>query len=188
MFYRLNFNPAIADAWFLGAPVNKDGVEVDPRSFTGSRFFNFTDSPGLLPQKRHGRSLAVNFGAFDMPVLDAVFLDELEKNFALNIQRIPVKIQDFDGKRFEIVSVLSLLAALDRQRSKYTCWTADSARPDRIGELRWVSQIVINHSIANGHDLFRLEGWPIALIVSERFKLFVEQAGAEGCLFDPLAH
>ena len=49
-------------------------------------------------------------------------------------------------------------------------WTEKDGRPDKVGKYRHLGDLTIDSSRTNGHHIFRIRDWEIALIVSERVK------------------
>ncbi len=120
-----------------------------------------------------------------MPVVKTDILDKLEDVLDLKLQRIPVHIPEIACK-FDILNVLDQVDCIDAAKSVYTRWEANDGRPEKLGEYRMIIDLKIDSKCAHGHQLFRLKGWAIALIVSEQMKQALEALRVSGIEYDPV--
>lgn len=181
-YYELLADPAAFPRWYLKSPIDPSGKEVDPRLFTQGAPVG--SLPALrLPLRRSGPEVDFNFCDFDMVVTPAKFNVELEALVGPAIQRVPVAI-DAHASDFEILNVCELVPCLDESRSLFTKWTDQDGRPDKVGQIRMVAKLKIDPSIVLGHHLFRVAGWPIALIASQEVKSLFESRNLSGLRFE----
>jgi hypothetical protein len=181
-FYRLIADPAATSRWYLKSPIDPSGNEVDPRLFTQG--VPVGSQPALrLPLRRKGDEVGFNFCDFDMVVTPATVNAELEALAGRAIQRIPVRI-DATTTQYEILNVCELVPCFDESRSLFTKWTDADGRPERVGQLRMVAKLKIDPSRADRHHLFRLAGWPIALIASQEVKSLFESRNMSGLKYE----
>jgi hypothetical protein len=165
--------------WFLGPPYDPAGNEVDPRIFTDGVPVSVHSSL-TIPVRELGDKVDFNFCAFDMVVTPRAFNVELEKLVGSAIQRIPVTVEG-EGDRFEILNICESVLCLDESRTEHVMkWTADDGRPDKIGKYRMIIGMKIDPAAAEGHHIFRVAGWYLALIVSEEVKRFFEAWNISG--------
>jgi hypothetical protein len=170
--------------WFLKSPVDSSGREVDPRLFTqGVRVAS--PAPLRLPLRRNGEEVSFNFCDFDMVVTPSALNAELQTLVGSAIQRIPVTIETKAGK-YEILNVCELVDCVDESRSTFTKWTDAAGRPEKVGQFRMFSNFKIKPLIAHGHHIFRIAGWPIALIASEQVKSLFETKSTSGVAYEPV--
>ncbi len=172
------------DQWFLTDPVSDHGTESDARDFVnGSGYRDVL--PARLSVGNPGRELAFNLGAFDMPVVEFSLAETIRQIAPDAAEFFPVRI---DGalRRYEIMNVYRSVECLDETHSIFTRWTPEDERPDRTGSLKMISVIIIDPKKAKGSHLFRLAGWPLALLVSERLKCAIEGVPDLGILFGPV--
>lgn len=185
-FYNLDADPSEVYRWYLKSPVNLSGNEVDPRLFTRGKHVDTSSMSLKVPLRRQGEPIDFNFADFDMVVTPAEFNAELEKLTGSNrIQRIPVSVEGSD-KGFEILNTVDLVECVDEAESEFTQWTEEDGRPDKVGQYRMFARLRINGDAAEGHHLFRVKGWPIALIASEAVKVLVEKMNLSGIKFAPV--
>ena len=180
-FVRVEIDPKLRGrSWRLGAPRSLGGEEIDPRVFTKGRHVDY-GSPLQVVTEDAGRQLGFNLAAFDMVVSATALNDELERLTGENLlQRIPAIIDEGD---FEILNVCDRVACFDVERSQFTRWTETDGRPDKVGQLRMVTELRVRPRSAFGHHLFRVDEWPIALVVSEEAKAILENFDAAGVSF-----
>lgn len=181
-YYELQADPAAFPRWYLGSPIDPAGSEIDPRTFTQGVPVG-TQPPLILPFRRTGDEVEFNFCDFDMIVTPRTLNAELETLVGAAIQRIPVSVGN-RADEFEILNVCELVKCVDESRSVATKWTASDGRPDKVGQFRMVIELKIDPSAASGHEIFRVAGWPIALVVSEKVKRFFEDRKVSGLKYE----
>lgn len=180
-FYRLLSDPAATSRWYLKAPIDASGDAVDPRMFTQGVPVS-SQPPLKLPIRRSGDVVGFNFCDFDMVVTPTAVNAGLEALVGSAIQRIPVII-DADHE-FEILNVCELVPCIDESRSLFTKWTDADGRPEKSGQYRMITKLKIDPTFAVGRHIFRVAGWPIALIVSEEVKNLLEDRKLSGLRYE----
>lgn len=181
-FYRLLADPTATSRWYLKSPIDPSGNEVDPRSFTQG--VPVGSQPSLrLPLRRSGDEVGFNLCDFDMVVTPASINAELEALVGPAIQRVPVKVEA-PSAEYEILNVCELVSCFDESRSLFTKWTDTDGRPEKVGQLRMVIKLKIDPLLADGHHLFRVAGWPIALIASQEVKRLFESMNLSGLKYE----
>jgi hypothetical protein len=153
--------------WHLRAPVTAGGEPVDPWPFTAA-----TPLDGLpelqLPVRYAGVPLDFTFAGFDVPVVSAPVRRALAGLPSGSVQWIGVQVtgQPVPVTTFAILNVLRKARCLDESRSEFVKWSVADRRPDRTGSYRMVTRLAIDPERAPS-DIFRIEGWEVALIVSD---------------------
>lgn len=180
-YYRLMIDPDTKDLWFLSGPVDGTGIQIDPRIFTCCTRYN-TRSDLTIPIGNIGIESFFNFSAFGMLVSERGLNAELETVLCVEAQRIPVAIP---GARhdYEILNVLDCIDCIDEKRSALSKWRKEHGRLEKVGQYKMVYELVIDSARAEGHHLFRVAGWNVALICSERARHFFERLGVVGVTF-----
>lgn len=182
MFYELLADPAVFPRWYLKSPLDPSGNEVDPRLFTQGVPVG-SQPPLRLPLRRSGPEVGFNFCDFDMVVTPASVNAELEALVGPAIQRIPVTV-DARTTEYEILNACELVPCFDESRSLFTKWTDADGRPEKVGQVRMIAKLKIDPALAKGHHIFRVAGWPIALIASEEVKDLLEARRVSGLKYD----
>jgi hypothetical protein len=171
-FYRVLDAVEHPGRWHLRAPVTAAGEAVDPWQFTQARPLH--DLPPLRVSVRYpGVPLSFTFAGFDIPVVSQEVQAALAGVGAL--QWVGVEVGDAPGASDEylILNVLQKARCLDETRSQFTRWMPHDGRPDRMGSYRMVTQLAIDPERAPG-DVFRVDGWEVALIVSDAVRSALE--------------
>lgn len=103
------------------------------------------------------------------------------------IQYLPVQIRFSDGSPvsgFAIANVLSVVSALDLERSDYSFYPPD--RPERQGQIKALRIPVLRTEALAGYDIIHLKEYPLYLCVSERFRSTFETGEFTGYAFNEL--
>lgn len=178
-FYRILADPHACLRWYLAAPLDAWGREVDPRLFTQGERVS-VQGPLEVPLRRQGEVVSFNFGDFDMVVTPVSLNARLESLAGNDVQRIPVKIPNRVADDFEILNVCRAVSCVDESHSDFVKWSEADGRPEKVGAYRMITKLCLRSDAAAGHDIFRVAEWPIALIVSERVKKLFEELKITG--------
>jgi hypothetical protein len=178
-YYRLTDDLTIPGRWVLGEVVGCDsfdltaGISVD------------AEAP-RLEREQAGRALDFTMTTLDVPVATTALAEAISRLAGPNIQRIPALVAGQPG--YEILNSVVVMDALDERRSEYLKWGPNDGQADRVGDYRMVSRLRVDGArVPASAHFFRLRGWEIALIVSERAKLEMERAGCLGAQFEDVS-
>lgn len=176
-YFDLSDDVMIPTRWHLGDVTTREGDE--PRLRAGLP----CGSTALHTTVSHaGRELEFCITSFAVPVARSSLATAIEAVGGDDVQRLPLYIPDHDG--FEVVNALRVIKCLDESRSEFTKWTANDHRADLAGQYRMVTNLrVLGDAIPDNAHVFRIEGWLVALIVSESVKVTMEKAGCFGAKF-----
>jgi hypothetical protein len=181
-FYRVYADhEQYPDQWFLDDPRTADGHEIDARDFRVGRSYT-GPLPVIVPVGNKGRELAFNLGAFDMPVVSQAVAKVIRRIAARDVQLFPVTIPGAKD-RYEILNVISRAECLDELRSEFTMWSEADKDPERLGKYSMISTIRIDPARVDGHHLFRIARWTLALLVSEPIKDALQEIPQLGVVF-----
>ncbi|WP_426804524.1 imm11 family protein [Stenotrophomonas sp. SrG] len=103
-----------------------------------------------------------------------------------NVVFEPVTIvgQETDHKYFLMI-VETQVDCIDEARSEFVRFDdGDVARPDLAGQIRAFFKMTLDEDRTESRHVFRLKGYPSALIVSDEVKRRIEAAGAVGLSFE----
>jgi len=197
-YFRLEDDLEVLDRWYLNGIADGTGTKLDSRDFTYGK--PITIEPSLLLSLPHedrlvevqqpltvairqpGRPLEFTFAEFEMPVVRRGVIDVISEFCEADFQRIPVDV----GRRrdeYEILNVSKRVECIDRFRSDILWWTESDERHDKIGKPRMVNNLVIDPTRIDEVEMFRIEGWEIALVVSAQVKKALEKMQASGLVF-----
>lgn len=179
-YFELTDDVHVPNRWHLGEVSSKDGNK--PRLRVGMPF----PGGGLHTEAfRPGDALPFSLSSFAVPIVGVSLSEAIVRVADGDVQRLPVEIYGSPG--FEVLNVLRVVRCLDERRSEFVKWTAQDHRADLAGQYRMVTRLRLDPGAipADAHA-FRVEGWLIALIVSERVKDAMEAVGCLGARFAPV--
>jgi hypothetical protein len=180
-YYWVLADPYMRERWFPDEPLAEDGSVIDAREFTQGRRYS-GPNPVLIPLAiKKGLRPEFTFAAFDMPVVSERVGKVLEAHCPHEIQRIPVRIDTLSG--YEILNITVTISCINENLSVVTKWKCEDGRPEKVGEYRMISELMIDPSFVREVEIFRIKGWEIALIVSEKVKQTLEKLPNIGVIF-----
>lgn len=184
-FYRIRSDLALGDAWYLKAPTDDSDNEVDARVFTECRTY---DAPTSLhvSLRRPGAPVDFTFADFEMPVVSERAAETIAAFSPDALQLLPVTIEP-DRHGYMILNVLTSRSCVDEKRSKFTKWTPADGRPEKVGQYRMFSDLVLDASKLEGEHIARVREWMVTLVVSEELKDALQETGTTGIVFDLVA-
>lgn len=173
-YFQIVAEVETSNRWFLGSPKNSQGQVVNPESFRKAQKA-IVNSLLMISVRRTGNPLDFTFADFDMPVVGARVVELLNKVAPGAYETFPARIDGYGGD-YSVVNFLVARKCLDEKKSEFLKWSETDNRPDKIGQYRQISKLIIDPILVQGVDIFRMDGWRIALIVSDNFKrLFLEE-------------
>jgi hypothetical protein len=186
--------------WHLTRLENQSGVELDPRLFTEGLKYGgeisyprpvsdslrtTIDLPLRIAVKKGCDQLDFTFGPFNLPVVSSRIAEHLEAHCKSYIQLLPLEIAG-SNRRFEVLNVLCVIDAVDRQRSEIS-WRRDDSRSDTLqGSIGGIANLVLRDDIICESPIFRLKDWELPLIVDEELKHALETMHPAGIRFKAL--
>jgi hypothetical protein len=168
----------IAGRWHIGEIRAMDGVEpvLDAGQWFDSRLPLF----GLVT--RPGRVLDFSLTSFAVPIVSSTLAEAITAVAATDVQWLPVDIAEQTGMM--VLNALRVIKCLDESRSEFIKWTKQDHRADLAGQYRQVTSLTVDpKAIPSDAHVFRVEGWLVALIVSEDVRAAMERVGCVGAKF-----
>lgn len=197
-YYKIEHAFPDTGRWYLNGLKDHTGNKLDVRIFTYGHLIGTTPTlrlsspadgefvdvvpPLHISLRRPGPPLDFTLGDFDVPVVTKRVAQLLTRVADEDIQKFPVRI-DSSSEEYNIINCTRIIDCIDLQDSNVTYWSAEDGLPDMIGKLQMVIDLVIDPHLAQGRQLFRLEGWPVALIASSDVKKALEDEGVTGICF-----
>jgi len=177
-YYRLRDNVSFPGRWVLDDPVTDRGC--DPSDFTLGKVALVAE-PTVEVQEQ-GLALAFSMTLREVPIVTTVLAERIASVARHDVQRIPVRVGARTG--YEILNALRVINAIDETMSEFKKWTAADGRPDKVGEYRSILPLWVDpHRVPPDAHVFRLQGWLIALVVSQTLKEAMEEVGCVGAQF-----
>lgn len=180
-YFRLTDDMTFPGRWFLNGIHAATGQSVDPRVFTSAAPVS-DHKPVRVSVRVPGTPLDFTLGDFDVPVITAAVARILEPLASADLQLMPARIEGVAGDH-EILNVVHAIACLDERRSEFIRWTEADGRPDKIGQYRMVTKLHVDPVRVGPAQVFRIDGWKVALVVSEAIRAALVSSGLSGMVF-----
>lgn len=183
-YFELTDDMSIRGRWVLGTPADLQAREVeDPWIFKKGR-----PVPDLgrlqVPVDVPGKPLDFSLAGFATPIVHVRVASLFVEMAPADVQILPVNIQG-QADQFCILVATKLIQCVDDAASEEVeYWKPEDGRPEKVGQYRKVSGMRIDPSRVGDTQVFRTWGWSVVLVVYERLKGALEQAGATGMLFE----
>jgi len=184
-YYRLIDDVEAPGRWWLKSPCDTDGNLVNADVFTVAKKISLA-TPLRIPLRHDGIELDFTFGAFDMPVLNRRTFRLLEEFLLDGFQSFSAQVENHE-LGYEVVNFLECRQCVDESQSEFLKWGESDGRLDKIGQYRQITKLRIDPSLVQGLEVFRIEGWRIALIVSENIRSAFEDKNISGIRFLPVS-
>ena len=182
-YFEFTFDATAKAIWYINAPdVPPAGMWslMSCKPYCGPR-------PLIAKVTSIGGTTNVAFGTFGAVYVKRELAEAIAAKAGTGVELIPVEIAAANSS-YVALNVLDEVDCIDESRSEFTKWSrGNRERPDKAGEFKSVAKLIVDPVRANGHHLFRLKGWRVALIVSSELRAVVENYGARGCAFLPVS-
>lgn len=177
-YFALRDDFSIENRWHISDIGDTKGAETQ-----------FLDGKSLSPQGplrarvgTRGRSLPFSVSSFGGPMANEKLSLAMVDASGDELQRFPVDIEGYSG--FFALNATRTIRCLDESRTEFTKWTTADHRADLAGEYRMVIGVrILADLVPHSTSCFRIEGWTVVLVVSERLREAMERAGCEGAVF-----
>ena len=177
-FFRLVDDLHIAKRWHLGEVFESGATSIELWNGTVIR----GGKPLIVRIDRSGSPLEFCLTSFAAPIAETALGAAIAPIAGADLQRLPVVI---DGnKNYEALNSVRVIECLDEAESDFTKWTQNDHRPELAGQYRMVTELKVeSRRVPPDGQYFRVEGWRIALIVSQAIRSAMEEVGCRGALF-----
>nr|WP_233261349.1 DUF1629 domain-containing protein [Vitiosangium sp. GDMCC 1.1324] len=163
--------------------VDETGREIDPWQFKDGVLVKLEAAP-LLHLSRPGHALDFTLTGLTVPLVHGRVVSLFERlGLDQEVQFIPTRVEGFTEPYF-ILNALQIIRCIDDARCEEVLyWLPEDNRPDKEGQYRDITGLKIDPEKVGDANVFRLWGWTVVLIVSERVKLAMESEGITGTRF-----
>jgi hypothetical protein len=180
-FFKLADDVNVPHRWHLDTPTDSQGLKVDDAQFTIG---------GPVPiQKRlsvpveiAGKPLDFTEANVGVPVVHVRVASLFAELAPGDVQLISVDVEG-QPDQYLILVATRLIRCIDEQASRIQLWTHEDGLPDMVGKYFSVRDLRIDRATVGRAQVFRPEGWTVALIVSGEIKDALERMGATGVRF-----
>jgi hypothetical protein len=152
------------ERWHLEEPASLDGAKTFTWSFTRCQPFALR-VPLRIGIQEEGSVVDFTFAAFDIPVLSPRAVEILSSPLAEFCEFVPVEVVG-QPSGFAILNVLRAEDCVDERASELVIWKPTDARPDKAGQYRQVTKLVLKPDL-RVPPIFRLAKFKIKLLVSD---------------------
>lgn len=171
------------DRWHPGTLFDEQGVKINAWQFKQGKRLELGCTP-FIPMKVPGRPLEFSLTTSAIPLLHMRVVSILERLGVHNeVQFIPARVEGYLEPYFLLNALQSIKCIDDARCEEVLYWLPEDNRPDVVGEYRNVVGLKVDPSKIGNTHIFRPWGWQVALIISERVKLALEEAGVTGTRF-----
>lgn len=182
-YFALRDDVVHRDQWDLGPIFSGRSEVLSSRLTTGRVFRRRGKLTCESTSPASATAVAFSMAEIEVPVLSAALAEAVGETAGDTVQLLPLTV---DGHPYVILNSLNIVDCLDESRSTFSKWGASDGSPEKVGEYRDVAELRIDPARASGHDVFRVKGWDIVLIVSAALRHAMEEAGADGASFTPV--
>lgn len=132
--------------------------------------------------RTEGVPLDFTLADFDMPVVRRQISETIWRLVPNEVQRIPASVEGH-VEDYDILNVAITRRAVDESKSLITRWNAQHGWPEKVGQYFLVHRLRIDPQSVEGAEVFRLSGWEVAVIVSERVRRALLEQEVTGVTF-----
>ena len=121
-----------------------------------------------------------------LPIYSARLREALDSHGISGLQYLPVQIRRFDGgviEGFAVANILNVVDALDLEQSRFSRFPEDFPIEQKRGHIREIRRPAVKASTIEGLHVIRLQGYPLYICVSEKFKTIFETGRFTGYSF-----
>lgn len=182
-FFRLCDDVAALGRWHLDNPIDTQGRELgDSWLFTGGQPVHVGERL-RIPVEYPGRPLDFTQAGLAVPVIHVKVASVFAELAHDDVQLIPV---DVDGQpdQYLILVATRRIRCINEKASRVQFWTPEDGLPHKVGQYYAVDDLHIDKEKVGDAKVFRIEGWEVALIVSEDIQEALVRAGATGVKFE----
>jgi hypothetical protein len=184
-YYEIYDDKYIPGRWHLRMPRVDEkgrGEPFDVWRFSEGMRLNI-EHPIRMSVKSAGVELEFSH-ALGIPIVHRRVVALFERlGLQKEVQFIPVEVEGQPDPWF-ILNALQVIRCIDDARCEEVLyWRPEDNRPDKLGQYRNVAGLKVDPAKIGDANIFRPWGWLVVLIVSERVKQAMEEAGITGIKF-----
>jgi len=181
-FFALSDDVDFPHRWHLAMPTDREGRKVDDGDFWSGTPVR-QEGRLRIPIEAAGTPLDFTEAGINIPVVHVRVASMLAELAPDDVQLIPVDVEG-QPDQYLILVATRLIRCIDEKASRIRVWTHEDGLPDMVGRYLYVTALRIDRTQVGDAQVFRPEGWPGSLIVSEEIKSALEHMGATGTKFE----
>jgi len=181
-FFKLSDDMDVSRRWLLDTPLDSQGRRVFDWDFKKGMPVQ-VEGRLKIPIRIAGRPLDFSGAGLRIPVVHVKVASMLSERAPGDVQLIPADIEG-QPEQYLVLVATRLIRCIDEAASEVSFWTPEHGVPEKVGHYMGVDRMRIDKTKVGNAKVFRPEGWPVALIVSEEIKDALERMGATGTRFE----
>ena len=181
-FFQLADDLYVPQRWYLATPIDSRGRKVHDWDYI-SGIPVHVEGRLKIPIKIAGRPLDFSWALVSVPVVHVKVASVLVDRAPSDVQLIPADIEG-QSDQYLVLVATRLIRCIDEEASNVRFWKPEHGVPDKVGQYMGVDRLRIDKRKVGSAEVFRPEGWEVALIVSEAIKNALEAMGATGARFE----
>lgn len=180
-FFELYDDVYVPHRWHLATPVDSQGRKVHDWDFTCGAPVSITERL-RIPVEIEGRPLDFTEAGLGIAVIHVRVASVFTELAPGDVQLIPARVEG-QPDQYLILVATRRIRCIDEKVSKVQLWTPEDGAPHKVGKYYAVDDMRIDKAKAGDAQVFRPEGWEVALVVSSAIKEALERMGATGTKF-----
>ena len=180
-FFELADDVYIHHRWHLTMPRNSQGLKVNDSDFWSGTPIHLQERL-RIPVEIAGKPLDYTEAGINIPVVHVRVASLFSELAPEDVQLIPAQVEG-QPDQYLILVATRLIRCIDEQASRIELWTHEDGVAHKVGQYFSVVDMRIDKSKVGDAQVFRCEGWPGPLIVSEKIKDAMTAMGATGTRF-----
>jgi hypothetical protein len=181
-FFALSDDVNFPQRWDLDTPTDHQGRKMDDSQFRIGAPVQIKERL-RIPVEIAGKPLDFTEAGIRIPVVHVRVASMFAERAPDDVQLIPVDVEG-QPDQYLILVATRLIRCIDEQASRIELWTHEDGVPHKVGQYFSVRDLRIDKGKVGSTNVFRLEGWTGALIVSEEIKDALDRMGATGTRFE----
>ncbi len=181
-FFELYEDMYAPHRWHLDTPTDSQGSAVHEWDFKRGRPVH-VEGRLKIPIETAGKPLDFSGAGLSVPVVHVKVASMLSEHASSDVQLLPVEIAGQPDQYLVLVAT-RLIRCIDEKASKVRLWTPEHGVPEKVGQYIGMDQLRIDKQKVGSAQVFRPEGWEVALVVSEEIKNALERMGTTGAKFE----
>ncbi|ADO73044.1 imm11 family protein [Stigmatella aurantiaca] len=181
-FFELYDDLYARGRWHLKNPIDEQKRKLDDWAFRLGMPMSIEGRLRILIDQK-GRALDFSETNSRIPVVHvkaATLFLELAPG---DVQLIPVDIEG-QPDQYSVLVATRLIRCIDEKASQVQFWRPEDGFPEKVGQYYAVDHMRVDKAKLGNAKIFRPEGWPGKLIVSEEIKAALERMGTTGAKFE----
>lgn len=182
-YFRLMHDRMTFTSWHLDVVLSQEQHYITTVKFTQGKPLDLLNYEGLVVVcKQYIKSIDYTHTTYDIPIVSEEFSNFIAEVAPGSVQLLPVTIlyENQEINSFRIMNIIKKIACLDLINSGISYASFPRKNSDQINA---VYRIELLTEKVNNEDIFRLDEWDTAIILSDVLKQQIEHKKFSGLRF-----